>query len=126
MVDIDTLFQLRTASASDQVRPPSFETFSVPLSTAATILEASGDRATDLKLSKPTAALLVRVSPTGTRVSVGILALGASFNAATLIVTTAASEDRPPSEAVTEKVASPLSLAERAYFSCASSATVNT
>ena len=83
------------------------------MSTTAANFEASADEATDLKFNGP-AKLTFSVSPAGTSVTVGIVALGASFTATTLTVTTAASDDRSPSDALTVKVASPFSLAARA------------
>ena len=44
---------------------------------------------------------------------VGIVALGASFTAVKLTVTTATSDHKSPSEPLTVKVASPFSLAGR-------------
>ena len=82
------------------------------MSTTAANFEASADEATDFQLNGP-AKLTFSVSPVGTSVCVGIVALGASFIATTLTVTTAASVENSPSEALTVKVASPFSLAAR-------------
>ena len=52
----------------------------------------------------------VHVAPAAPVVPAGITKLGASFTAAKVIVTVAAAEERPPSEAITVKVIAPFSF----------------
>ena len=56
-------------------------------------------------------ARAVQVAPAAPVVPAGSAKLGASFTAVKVIVTVAAADERPPSEAVTVKVFAPFSFA---------------
>ena len=105
-----TLLQFRTLSRAVQVDPESVETYTGPLSTTAANVEASAEAATDFQFAGDVGPVTAfNVEPTGMSVTVGMVALGASFTGATARVTTDASDDKSPSDTLTVKVAFPFS-----------------
>ena len=81
------------------------------MSTTAANVEASAEAATDFQFAGDVGPVTAfNVEPTGMSVTVGMVALGASFTGATARVTTDASDDKSPSDTLTVKVTFPFSV----------------